>query len=84
VAQQQQQQQQEVEIQTAESDNNISSSNQTITTASNAAEGLQRSNSSGSIIVSKTSKGSTAQPQLPSDEFLLPSANFTVDSTAAN
>ncbi len=77
-------QQQEVEIQTAESDNNTSSSNQTITTASNAAEGSQRSISSGSIIVSKTSIDSTAQPQLPSNEFLLPSANFTAESTAAN
>jgi plastocyanin len=44
----QQPQQQEGETQTAQSGNNISSFNQTITTASNAAEGLQQSNSTGS------------------------------------
>jgi plastocyanin len=36
------------------------------------------------IIVSITSIDNTAQPQLPSDDFLIPSVNFTADSTAAN
>jgi plastocyanin len=36
------------------------------------------------IIVSITSIDNTAQPQPPSDDFLLPSVNFTDDSIAAN
>jgi hypothetical protein len=36
------------------------------------------------IIVSITSIDNAAQPELPSDDFLLPSVNFTDDSLAAN
>ena len=36
------------------------------------------------ITVSIVSIDNTAQPQLPSDDFLLPSVNFTADSNAAN
>ena len=36
------------------------------------------------ITVFMVSIDNTAQPQLPSDDFLLPSVNFTEDSTAAN
>jgi hypothetical protein len=36
------------------------------------------------IVVSITSIDNAAQPQLPSDDFLIPSVNFTGDSLAAN
>lgn len=36
------------------------------------------------IIVSITNIDNTAQPQLPSDDFLIPSVNFTADSDTAN
>jgi hypothetical protein len=35
------------------------------------------------IVVSITSIDNTAQPQLPSDDFLIPPVNFTADSTVA-